>query len=465
MVKYLPNIKGEKEKKKMKLKALSLSLLILLPLVIFAAPIANASIAGPVMWVNPDVIEKEGPCLVSSTFDITVKLWNKKDLTQVGVYAFDFNITWLNSTLGMGELCPGSQKDSFITLVNHSFTSPWDHYFVIADEIIKPFLKDGQYWTGYHLAITALDGSDPLIESQVTLATLTFHIDCEPLYPDEYSTPFNLEAVFSDNVPDKYGKYLPKPFDEVDDGIFTISVGQPDVHLLPAEWCEYKIGIAHTVEFWLTNINKVYGFGFEIMWNNTLLEADIQSIHICDAFPPPYEDLHMEVVDNGDGTSSLVFAMARPCEKPTVTHQPGPAATFVLNSIYDYPKMIPRCANSSIDLVSAYVLAKCGCKGDGATVEYDYPTGDLVVSEDFAASIDYWWRPRIGDLNLDGAVDILDLQALAKVYGTTTAIGGYGDLGNLDHIVNIYDFVVIAKYFGKPYTCPGKEMKYCWKDP
>ncbi|MCJ7767245.1 hypothetical protein MUP79_02490, partial [Candidatus Bathyarchaeota archaeon] len=306
----------------MKFKALLLSLLILLPLAAFIAPI-NASIQGPVMWINPKTIEKEGPCLVSSTFDISVKLWNKKDLTGVGVYAFDFTVVWLyNSTMGQTR-CPVTKP--FITLQKVTYTAPWDHFFVIADELIKPFKVAGVCYAGYHLAITALDGSGPLTEVQIDLAKLTFHIDCEPLYPDEYTTKFDLEAVFSDNVPDKYGKFPPKPFDEVDDGTFTLSSAQPDVHLLPDEICEYKIDVAHTIEFWLTNINKVYGFGFEIMWINMLLEGDIQSIDICDAFPPPYESLHMEIVDNEDLTSSLVFAMARPCEKPTVTHQPGPA--------------------------------------------------------------------------------------------------------------------------------------------
>ena len=113
MVKYLPNIKGEKEKRKMKYKALFLSLLMILPIVAIAMPV-NAEINGPVMWVNPTLIEREGPCLVSSTFEVEVKLWNKKDLTKVGVYAFDFNVTWLNSTYGIE--C-GSLKDSFIKLV------------------------------------------------------------------------------------------------------------------------------------------------------------------------------------------------------------------------------------------------------------------------------------------------------------------------------------------------------------
>jgi len=121
----------------MKFVALSLSFLILLPLVIFAAPLTGAFV-GPVMWVNPLNINKWAPCSVSSTFDVEVKLWNKKDLTGVGVYAFDFNLTWLNSTYGME--C-GSIKTSLITLVRVSFTAPWDHYFTVANRTMTPFLN------------------------------------------------------------------------------------------------------------------------------------------------------------------------------------------------------------------------------------------------------------------------------------------------------------------------------------
>ncbi|MCJ7767561.1 hypothetical protein MUP79_04145 [Candidatus Bathyarchaeota archaeon] len=397
---------------------------------------------------------------MSSTFDVEVKLWNKKDLTGVGVYAFDFNLTWLNSTYGME--C-GSIRSPFITLVCVSFTAPWDHYFTVANRTITPFLNatDGKYYTGYNLAITALDNSTPLTDVQIVLVKLTFHIDCEPLYPDKYVTPFDLEVVLSD-VPDPdTGKAGPIAGVEVHDGTFTLESFQPDVHLEPRYFCEYKAGMSHTVEFWISNMSKVYGFGFGVTFNNTLLKTDIQSVKFCDAFPTPYEVLTESVVDNGDGTSTIIVQLQRPCEKPTVTHQPGPAATFSLISTFDEwadNYIIPNKDNSTIVLSWAYVLAKCGCAGSGETRQYDYgdvfPADYLLLA--YNTTIDYFWRPRIGDLNLDGEVDVQDLQALAALYATDTgpALNTWGNLdGRGNTIVDIFDFVIGAKVFGKPYTC------------
>jgi hypothetical protein len=432
--------------------------MILLPLAAFIAPI-NADINGPVMWVNPKETKLWAPCLVSSTFDVEVKLWNKMDLTQDAVYAFDFTLRWLNSTEGF--VC-GSQTKSFITFMSVEFVSPWDHFFVIADKLTEDIEVAGLGYDEYHLAITALDGSGPLEDVQIVLATLTFHIDCEPLYPDTYSTPFNLEATLAGEVDPDLGKPVEIPLHEIDDGTFTIDAKRPDVYLLPAEICEYKVGVSHTIEFWLSHISKMYGFGFEITWDNKLLEADIQSVQFCDAFPPPYESLYMEVVDNNDGTSSLIVHMSRPCEKPTVTHQPGPAVTFTLTSIYDYPDMIPLCDNSTIGLVSAYTLHKCSCAGTTGFRQYDFP-GALIVPTGKTAVIDYYWRPRIGDLNLDGEVNLQDLQALAAEYGNAH---DWGNLGNGGGVVDIYDFVVVAKYFGKPYECVlDPDLAPCWQDP
>jgi hypothetical protein len=56
------------------------------------------------------------------------------------------------------------------------------------------------------------------------------------------------------------------------------------------------------------------------------------------------------------------------------------------------------------------------------------------------------------DLTLDCVVDKQDLQALSQYYSTKTGAGGYGDLFGLptdiSRVVNIYDFVAVAKHFG-----------------
>jgi hypothetical protein len=297
---------------------------------------------------------------------------------------------------------------------------------------------------------------------------LTFHIDCEPLYPAVWTTTFDLEATLSGAfVKDSTGdiEILPLPIHEIDDGTFTLSVAQPDVELVPDFFCEYKVGMPHTIEFWLSNINQMYGFGFAITYNNLKLEGDVQSVVITGCLPPPYEYLHFETIDNGDGTSTLVVEVVRPCEKPSITHCDEPMATFSLNSIYDFPdNMIPLCQNDTITLTWAYMLSKCGCDANGETETNGY--GLQPVTVDFKldpddVSLEYYWRPRIGDLNLDGAVDIQDLQALAAVYGLDFGLLGWGNLDNVNTVVDIFDFVVVAKFFGKPYECHVTSVG-CW---
>jgi hypothetical protein len=511
----------------MKFKALLLSFLILAPLLI-AAPmltkVAEADVNGPVLWVNPKNTNVTAPCLVSTTFTVEVKLWNKKDLTGDGVFAYDFYLLWPNGTAFIDQEC-GALRRSLISLVSKSWVSPWDHYFVIADEFFESgvnypspvgyfsHFENGTYWDVLHLAITALDNSTPLTDAQVVVLTLTFHIDCEPIWPKTYVEPFVLKNVTLSDMPDPItGVVVPLGAHEVDSGQLNIFSSEPDVHLGPGQypdlwWCDYMADSPHTVEFWLSNMTNVYAFGFALVFNDSNKYPDIQSIKFCDAFPPPYEFISTVILYDTPiaGLDTLVVEVRRPCEKPPVTHQPGPAVTIDFYETFDmgiwyWPSfrlggpyyVIPYKSNTTIYIDWAYTLSKCGC---GSGLLYDntlysgtyttaYTNGSIPaippVRHTYAlnwtaanSTMFNYFRPCIADLNLDGVVDIQDLQALAKIYGLDTTnmfIYTYEDgtftWGNLDgrdgagpFIVDIFDFVVIAKYFGKPcVTCDAKSI-------
>jgi hypothetical protein len=509
----------------MKIKALLLSLLLLAPLLIavpMIAKVADASIPGPVIWVNPHNQNLTAPCLVSTTFTEQVKLWNKKDLTGHGVYAFDFELVWPNSSKYVDSTC-GALRRSVITLVNYTFTSPWDHYFVIANTYyesgkVYPGIgyfsqfnaTFGTYINELHLAITALDNSSALTDAQVVLLTLTFHIDCEPIWPKIYTIPINLANVTLSDLPDPItGVVTPLTITEIDSGFVNLFSSEPDVHLGPGQypdlwWCDWLADSPHKVEFWISNMTNVYGFGFGLVFNDSAKYPDIQSIKFCDAFPPPYEFIRTVILYDTPiaGLDTLVVEMRRPCEKPPVTHQPGPAATIDFYETFDmgiwyWPSfrlggpyyVIPRKTNTTIYIDWAYALSKCGC-GSGLLYDNTLYSGALttayvngsVPALSFANSYPLNWtaanstifnyfRPCKADLNLDGVVDIQDLQALAKIYGLDTSTmfiypyeSGLNTWGNLDGrglpaVVDIFDFVVIAKYFGKPcITCDKKSI-------
>jgi hypothetical protein len=343
-----------------------------------------------------------------------------------------------------------------------------------------------------------LDNSPPLTETLVVLLTLKFHIDCEPIWPDTYWVNFNFVNVSMSDLPDPdTGEVVPLPIHEIDNGFLFIYSSEPGVHLGPGQYpdlwyCESKADIGKTIEFWISNMTKVYGFGFGLVFNYSQKYPDIQSIHFCDAFPPPYEflDMRVEYDDPAAGLATLIVQLRRPSEKPTVTHQPGPAVTIDFYSTFEegawyYPPNyydIPQKSNTTIYLEWAYVESKCGC-----TVydqNYVFPTVTYFNNTNLGqggrrfplnwtaanSTIHNYFRPCIGDLNLDGVVDIQDLQALAKIYGLNTATktlmgaGGLFTWGNLDGqglppIVDIFDFVVLAKYFGKPcITCTPESI-------
>jgi hypothetical protein len=111
----------------------------------------------------------------------------------------------------------------------------------------------------------------------------------------------------------------------------------------------------------LSNAEKVYGFEFDLSWNATYLESNIQCLTIGSLFPPPYETL-VEQIDNTAGTAHVV--VVRPCEKAPVTaHEDITAATLCFHDIFVQPNplnpIIQYPYNSSISITHALIYAKC----------------------------------------------------------------------------------------------------------
>jgi hypothetical protein len=58
---------------------------------------------------------------------------------------------------------------------------------------------------------------------------------------------------------------------------------------------------------------------------------------------------------------------------------------------------------------------------------------------------------KLGDLNFDGKVDILDIGIFGKAYGSYPGHPRWNSLADVvrDKVINILDVVMIAKNFGK----------------
>lgn len=394
-----------------------LSLLLLLPLVAFMPKIMANQFVQPALSVLPVHTKFYGPCVKSTTFNIDVQLWNNP-MSGVDIYAFDFVLTWF----------PG------ITLTKAVYHSPWAHFFEIANST-----------TGmtYHLALTAMPPSTGLFTVDQSVLTLTFHIDTDPCWPNTVTGAFVLSAVkmSSDGT-------VPVPIAnmEIDNGDFIQYSVQPNIELTSTAanatgWiiqkCDSK---TFDVEVDLTNVTNVYGFNVVISYDPTHLETDVQKITFKAAFPPPYESLSVLVTPG-----QIDISLMRPSEKPGVCGAIVPAVDIIFHTkdaVLDTLIPVPSITPISIDY--AIILAKCpqlttyGTPGSGAMYVLAYWTG-----------LTYYFKPSAFDLNLDCTVDEQDLKVLLPFYGTTTAAGGYGDLYNDGaQLVDIFDFVAIAKKFG-----------------
>jgi hypothetical protein len=421
----LPNKLKEKEKKNMKYKALLLSLLMLLPLGFIAAPRTSAmQQVQPELGIIPRWSNFTGPCINSTTFTIDVQLFNDP-LSGVDVYAFDFWLSW------------GPE----VSLVSATYHSPWANVFEVANKTVG---------NTYHLALTAIPPSEGLTTVKMSVLTLTFHIDVDICWPDTLMDAHYFHIYDYKMVADG-GVVIPITQIEVDDGGFKLKSAQPNIELTSTAanatgWIIKKCNSqTFDVEVDLTNVSSVYGFSFILAYDETHLETDVQKITLKAAFPPPYEILEVVVGPNPTYSlpaGELLVWVLRPCEKPTTCGAVVPAIDIIFHTNFDTDDMIPVSSITPISIINAIVYAKCN----------DIPTSYVLgVDLLYGGDLTYYFKPSMYDLNLDCVVDVQDLKILVPAYGTVTAVGGYGDLfpdlAN-PQLVDIYDFVAVAKHFG-----------------
>jgi hypothetical protein len=373
----------------------------------------------PELSVLPRTTKLSGPCLNSTTFNIDVQLFND-ERSGVDVYSFDFHLDW------------GPE----VSLVKATYHSPWTNFFEVANTTTG---------STYHLALTATPPSTGLYNVNTSVLTLTFHVDVDVCWPD---TIVNVQYFhFHDyKMVADGGTVIPIMDIEVDDGGLELHSVQPNIDLTSTaitvtnstgrfiiQKCD-----SHTfdVEVDLTNVTSVYGFSFTLTYDPHYLETNVQKITFKAAFPPPYEYVHIVIPTPG----TIEVTLKRPCEKPTVCGALVPAVDIVFHTkdTADIGE-ISTPMNTPISITDAEVYAKCN-----GGVTYTYPGGLL-----YGGDLTYAFTPSRYDLNLDCTVDVQDLKVLVKFYGISTGADGYGDLyADPAHLVNLYDFVAIAKHFG-----------------
>jgi hypothetical protein len=431
----------------MKYKALAFSFLLLLSLLVLIPPKAKSTTT-PTMYITPKDTKLWGPCRVSTYFNIDVNLFNKKAMTGVGVFAFDFNLTWSYADISIAKV--------FVH-------NPWpaSQSWVVVNKIINK-MSNGN--GTYHLAITAVGNSSLELGStgdfQASLVTIMFHIDSEPCYPDTYSTVF---FIYLNGMSTQCTTPI---VPELDTGTYELIAAQPNIELecvsANATGCinNKKNCPTFIVEVHLTNISHAYAFGFEIEWPKGYLETDPQLFSVEPAFAGPYELLELvyEPTDEFDPTlSSLTVVLIRPSEKPTLCSPDAYVINIPMHANATAQKdMIPYpyCFYFTLDM--AFVWSK-GCKpgadireywyGEQTRDEYPYtaPAGAGEYALAYTPWLWYQFKTDRADLNFDGTVDIQDVAAVAGKYGKAC---DWANLVAPGGTVDIFDVVYVAKRFG-----------------
>jgi len=463
----------------MKYKALVLSFLLLLPLLGTSAYFVRADWPTPppgvpILFVDVNGtgvhgsthqwfsdLKVWGPCVVSSNFNVDVKLMNDNTTTGVDVYAFDFDLKWNANT----SIYPNNPYISLIGIATHI---PAGWFTVFAST-----LYEAREYFHYHLAATAMPPAEGLIHAiNQSLVTLTFHIDDEPCYPDHFTTPFHLRnvALSADG-----GEVVEIEDFELDDGSYWIEVYEPDIHLkspdqfgpikdkVPGPYeglyfvNERAIGVIHTIQVLLSNITHAYGFHVYLTWSADYKETDLQSVRIgADWILANYA---YEKIVVGDGFLDITVIRPKPDVKPLICSQLSKAFEVDLTVISPDYKHIPTPINTTISITNAWVLSlpvewpnpyQYNCPFDASPPVNPLEPTAYQFQDYLKYSCDMvnMWNPKRPDITLDGHVNIADLTILLKQYNVAMPwfdlATGIGSLTKVD----IYDFVYIAKNFG-----------------
>ena len=349
----------------------------------------------------------------NTTFSVNVAVQNVANL-----YGYDFKLYW-NSTL---LDCIGFKTPLPNTWSTHNFA---------AENQTNQAL--GMYW----LAVTASSGATAFTGT-TTLATLTFKITYDPIYPenvtcllhlaDTYLSDQSASAIAHTTVDGQYWLYSTKPAITVAGAFGAPLKTYTSAFGVPFNVTAYKIETIN-VNVTISNVVNLYNYTFTLWYNSSLLyasgvnvgtflqQSELQQPHVFNCS-----------INNIAGLITLGVASVN--SVPPVNGS-GLLATITFKTV---PIVWPNPGeNTTLQLLSAVLKTN-----QGVTIPCRLINGF------------YAYKPIPGDLNSDGTVDISDLRIVAAAYGTTPGEKGWNPIADLnrDGIVDIYDLVIVAEHLG-----------------
>jgi len=351
----------------------------------------------PAFFMTPQTIILDAPA-ECTTFTVNVTAANLEDL-----YAFDFEVTWDSSLI---ELVGVDVKVDEI----------WTSYFIARNET-----TDGKYW----LVATSLD--DYGFNGTHTIVSLTFHVIYDPCYLSENyyrKTPIDLKV---NQLANSKGEPM-YPWN-IHGSYYRINAIQPVLHMVPETITVSQKNVEFTIEIWITNAIKLHDWHTIIVYNNVQLQAIDVEIN-TEFLQGPYVTFSWSI-DHANGYVHIDVVQA---DGAPLANGEGLLATVtfkVIKSIFwtkDNPTLTSLIRFGS----PTYISVKCP--------DYHEIYPDILA----VVNCEYTYLPVPGDVNMDGEVNVLDLQLVAADYGSSTTY----DL-NKDGKVDLLDLVIVAINFGR----------------
>jgi hypothetical protein len=319
------------------------------------------------------------------------------------LYGVDFNVTWDKSMLTLAG-------------VNVLVSNIWQTYFIAINDTTIP--------GNYHLVATAL-APTPGFNGTATIATLTFRVIDDPIYPVNDICYISIVPSASSNpmLTDSNGNPI---------GVWSLygctyqlySV-EPVLSIGASNPVLSKVGGSFSVNITVANAIKMNDWAAAVTFNPSLLQ--VTSVTLSTSFlQGPFTTWLYTV-----GVGTIVFAVHESATA-NVANGTGTLATITFTAVkgciwnYSWPTL--SCPISLTGVVST-------------------PSGPAGTIDQGCV---YTYKPIPGDVNMDGVVNVLDLKLVA---------GAYGDAGsspydlNCDSYVNLIDITIVAIHYGQ--TTPG----------
>jgi hypothetical protein len=327
------------------------------------------------------------------TFSVNVTVQNVANL-----YGYDFKLYW-NTTL--------------LDCIGFKTTIPtgWATKNFAAENQTNEAL--GMYW----LAVAA-EAPAPTFNGTTNLATLTFKITYDPIYPENVASLFHLADTY---LSDRNANAIPHT---TVDGQYWLYSTKPTIAVSPST-VTAKMIETFSVNVTISNVVNLYNYEFTLSYNPAILYT--LGLNVGTFLQQP--QVYKSSINNTAGLITLGVSSLSPAPPANGS---GLLATITFETV---PIVWPNPGqNTTLQLLNTILTTNLG----------------VIVPHSITDGF-YKYTPIPGDLNSDGVVDIRDLRIVAAAYGTTPGEKGWNPLADPGHygVVNIYDLVLVSKNMGR----------------